>query len=175
MDLLSAHPHMNLDDPDLRLRTAGSIMPPTRFGPHSIVQNSLISPAAQIDGSVYRSVISPGVVIEEGAEVRDSVIQHRCVIRAGARVDLSILDKEVTIGRDSVVGEGDMSVANSERPDIVNTGINVIGKRAVVPAGMRVGRNVVVGPGVQDELLERVMLESGATVHPTQMPLHLFV
>lgn len=175
MDLLSAHPHMNLDDPDLRLRTAGSIMPPARFGPRAIVQNSLISPAAQIDGGVYRSVISPGVVVEEGAQVRDSVIQHRCIIRAGASVDRSILDKEVIIGRDSIVGEGDMDVANYERPDIVNTGINIIGKRVTVPSGMRVGRNVVVGPGVQDELLERAILESGSTVHPTQMPLHLFV
>lgn len=175
MDLLSARPPMTLEHPELRLRTAGSIMPPARFGPHAMVHSSMISPAAQIDGSVYRSVISPGVVIEEGAQVRDSVIQHRCIIRAGATVDRSILDKEVVIGRDSIVGEGDLSVANRERPDIVNTGINVIGKRVTVPPGMRVGRNVVIGPGVHDELLERAALESGATVHPTQMPLHLFV
>ena len=175
MDLLSARPPMSLEHPELRLRTAGSIMPPARFGPHAMVHNSMISPAAQIDGSVYRSVISPGVVIEEGAQVRDSVIQHRCIIRAGATVDRSILDKEVVIGRDSVVGEGDLGVVNLERPDIVNTGINVIGKRVTVPPGMRVGRNVVIGPGVHDELLERAALESGATVHPTQMPLHLFV
>ncbi|MBA4180107.1 MAG: glucose-1-phosphate adenylyltransferase [Anaerolinea sp.] len=175
MDLLSAHPPMALEHPELRLRTAGGIMPPARFGPHAIVHNSLISPAAQIEGSIFRSVISPGVVIEEGAQVRDSVIQHRCIIGSGATVDRSILDKEVVIGRDSTVGEGDMSVANYERPDIVNTGINVIGKRVTIPSGMRVGRNVVVGPGVHDELLERATLESGATVHPTQMPLHLFV
>jgi hypothetical protein len=40
---------------------------------------------------------------------------------------------------------------------------------------MKVGRNVVIGPGVQDELLGKTELESGASVHPTQMPLHLFV
>ena len=175
MDLLSAHPHMNLEDPDLRLRTAGSIAPPAHFGPQSVVQSSLISPGTHVDGTVYRSVISPGVVIEARAEVRESVIQHRCIIRAGAKVDRAILDKEVLVGRDAVVGEGDPGIANFERPDIVNTGITILGKRAVIPAGMRVGRNVVVGPGVQDELLERAELESGATVHPTQMPLHLFV
>jgi glucose-1-phosphate adenylyltransferase len=175
MDLLASNPPLDLEDPDLRLRTAGSIMPPARFGPRANVQNSLISPAAQIDGRVWRSVISPGVVIEEGAEVRDSIIQHRCVVRAGAVVDRSILDKEVVVGRDAIVGIGDENTPNRERPDIVNSGITVVGKRVIIPAGMHIGRNVVIGPGVHEELLDGGHLESGATVHPTHMPLHLFV
>jgi len=115
------------------------------------------------------------VIIEEGAIVRDSVIQHRCVIRAGAVVDRSILDKEVTVGRGAIIGEGSSFVPNFDRPDIVNAGITIVGKRVTVPDGLQVGRNVVIGPGVQDELLEQGVLESGSTVHPTQMPLHLFV
>ena len=175
MDLLAPIPPMNFEDPELKLRTAGAITPPARFGRSAVVRDSLISPAANINGEVIRSVISPGVVVEEGAVVRDSIVQHRCIIRAGAVVDRSILDKEVTVGRGSVVGEGDSSVANYERPDIVNTGINVIGKRVTIPSGMTVGRNVVIGPGVRDELADRAALEAGASVHPTTMPLHLFV
>ncbi|MBK7127151.1 MAG: NTP transferase domain-containing protein [Dehalococcoidia bacterium] len=175
MDLLAPNPSLNLEEAELKLRTAGAIMPPARFGRGAMVRESLISPAVHINGEVTRCVISPGVVIEEGAVVRDSIIQHRCVIRAGAVVDRSILDKEVTVGRGSIVGEGDAAIANFERPDIVNTGINVIGKRVTIPAGMSVGRNVVIGPGVHDELVERAALESGASVHPTTMPLHLFV
>src|SRR6185312_2534648 len=71
MDLLAPRPELNLDNPDLRLRTAGSILAPARLGPHAEVTNSLIAPAAQVLGRVTRSVISPGVIIEEGAEVRD--------------------------------------------------------------------------------------------------------
>ncbi|MCZ2108380.1 MAG: NTP transferase domain-containing protein [Dehalococcoidia bacterium] len=175
MDLLSPHPPLDLNDPDRLIRTAGSILPPARIGPRASVHESLVSPASQVDGTMHRSVISPGVIIEEGAEVRDSVIQHRCIIRAGAVVDHCILDKEVTVGRGAVLGEGDASVANFERPDIVNTGITIVGKRVTVPVALRVGRNVVIGPGVHDELLERAVLESGSSIHPTQMPLHLFV
>ena len=175
MDLISANPPLDLDDPDLRLRTAGAILPAARLGPLADVRESMISPDTRIDGRVVRSVISPGVVVEAGAEVRDSVIQHRCVIRAGALIDSAILDKEVTVGRGAVVGEGNRSIANFERPDIVDTGITIVGKRVTVPAGLHVGRNVVIGPGVHDELFERSILESGSTVHPTQMPLHLFV
>ena len=175
MDLLAPHPPLDLEDVEVKLRTAGAIMPPASFGRSANIRESLISPAAHISGEVSRSVISPGVVIEQGAVVRDSIIQHRCVIRAGAVIDRSILDKEVTVGRDCVIGEGDPSVANFDRPDIVNSGITVVGKRVVVPHGLHIGRNVVIGPGVRDELVDRAGLESGATVHPTTMPLHLFV
>ena len=175
MDFLRPNPPLPLNDPVMRLRTSGSLLAPTRVGTRASVQNSLISPAAQIDGNVFRSVISPGVIVEEGAEVRDSVIHHRCIIRSGAVVDRSILDKDVTVGEGAVIGEGDPSVANFERPDIVNAGITILGKRVVAPPGLRVGRNVVIGPGVQDELLDHGRLESGDSVHPTQMPLHLFV
>jgi glucose-1-phosphate adenylyltransferase len=175
LDLLSPSQPLPLNDQDMRLRTAGAILPPARLAATSDICGALISPGAEVEGTVIRSVISPGVVIEEGAVVRDSVIQHRCVIRSGAVVDRSILDKEVTVGRGAVVGEGDERTPNFERPDIVNSGITIVGKRAVVPPDLRVGRNVVIGPGVQDELLSRDRLESGASVHPTQMPLHLFV
>jgi glucose-1-phosphate adenylyltransferase len=175
MEMLGANPPLPLDRPDLRLRTAGAISPPASIGPKAKVTDSVISPGTRIDGTVYRSVISPGVVIEEGAEVRESIIQHRCVIRAGAVIDRCILDKEVTVGPNAVLGVGDLSVPNRERPDIVNTGISIIGKRVTIPGGMRIGRNVVIGPGVRDELLDLAELESGDTVNPTQMPLHLFV
>ncbi|MDZ7728213.1 MAG: hypothetical protein U5Q44_08450 [Dehalococcoidia bacterium] len=70
---------------------------------------------------------------------------------------------------------GDPSTPNMERPDIVNSGISILGKRAVIPPNFQVGRNVVVGPGVQEELGDVRELESGATVHPIHVPLHLFV
>jgi glucose-1-phosphate adenylyltransferase len=175
MELLGPNSPLNLEDPDLKLRTAGAIMPPARIGGSAHVEDSLISPAAQVDGTAIRSVISPGVIIEKGAEVRDSVIQHRCIIRSGAVVDRSILDKEVTVGRGAIVGVGDENIPNAERPDIVNAGINIIGKRVTIPSGLQIGRNVIVGPGVHEELTERNVLESGASVHPVEMPLHLFV
>ena len=175
MDLVSQNPALRLDDPELRLRTAGQVRPPARIGEASAVTDSLISSAAQIDGRVHHSVISPGVVIEDGAEVRDSIIFHDCIIRSGAVVDRAILDKEVSVGAGAVVGTGDPAIPNKARPDIVYSGISVIGKRVVVPPGMRIGRNVIIGPGAQEELIEVNELECGETVMPEHIPLHLFV
>jgi glucose-1-phosphate adenylyltransferase len=175
MDLIAARPELELNDPGMRIRTSRMHFQPAKFGQDASVRAALVSPGVQIDGTVERSVISPSVVIEKGAHVRDSILHHGTVVRAGAIVDRSILDKEVTVGEGAVVGIGDDDTPNRERPDIVNTGISVIGKRAILPPGMTIGRNVVIGPGVGSELAGIRDLESGSTVQPTHMPLHLFV
>ena len=87
-------------------------------------------------------------------------------IYTDADADLTALE-----GR-TVAGD---TVPNLERPDIVNSGITIVGKRAVIPAGLHIGRNVVIGPGVQDELIQAGHLASGASVHPTQMSAFLCV
>ena len=204
MDLTGPHPPLRLANPDAPLRTAGPAREPARFGAKAAPRTALVSPGARIEGTVERAVISPGVVVvegaavrasittpgemterstvpspgvvvEEGAAVRDSIVCHDGVIRAGAVVDRAILDKEVTVGSGAVVGAGADLRPNRERPDIVNRGISIVGKRAAIPAGMTVGRNVVVGPGVADELAGRDAIASGETVQPDEMPLHLFV
>ena len=175
MDLTGPRPPLRLANPDAPLRTAGPAREPARFGAKAAPRTALVSPGARIEGTVERSVISPGVVVEEGAAVRDSIVCHDGVIRAGAVVDRAILDKEVTVGSGAVVGAGADLRPNRERPDIVNRGISIVGKRAAIPAGMTVGRNVVVGPGVAGELAGRDAIASGETVQPDEMPLHLFV
>jgi glucose-1-phosphate adenylyltransferase len=175
MDLAGVNPPLRLQDGEASLWTAGPIRPPARFGSRALVQESTVSAGAEVHGTAIRSIISPGVLIEAGAEVRDSVVHHGAVVRSGAVVDRCVVDKEVTVGFDALLGEGDVTIANFERPDIVNTGITIIGKRVTIPRGFRAGRNVVIGPGVASELDEISHLPSGSSVHPLVMPLHLFV
>jgi glucose-1-phosphate adenylyltransferase len=90
------------------------------------------------------------VRVDPGAVVRDSIVMFDTVIRAGAVVDRAIIDKEVSIGPNAVVGMGDdMDTANRQEPGRLNAGITVIGKRSVIPAGVRLGRNVKVNEGVR--------------------------
>ncbi len=175
MDLIQNRPPLDLSNKEAPLRSAMPPVVPARFGANAAPSDSLICPGAQIDGVVDRSVISPGVVVEAGAVVRDSIVCHDAVIRSGAVVDRAILDKDVEVGPGATVGAGDESVVNRARPDIVDCGISIVGKRAVVPAGMVIGRNVIIGPGVEEELAGLAAVESGETVLPEQMPLHLFV
>ena len=103
-----------------------------------------------INGTVVNSVLSPGVRVEVGAVVRDSIVMFDSVIRSGAVVDRSILDKEVVVGPGAIVGEGpDLSTPNRQEPARLFTGITVVGKRSVIPRNTRIGRNVKIGGDVR--------------------------
>ncbi|MCX7022531.1 MAG: hypothetical protein NTW26_09730 [bacterium] len=111
---------------------------------------SLVSNGCVVDGVVVRSVLSPYVEIGAGAVVRDSIIFSGTVIEEGAQVDHAILDKEVIVGAESLVGAGDDYTYNQRFPSIYNSGISVIGKNATIPRGTSIGRNACVLPDVAD-------------------------
>jgi glucose-1-phosphate adenylyltransferase len=111
------------------------------------------------------SVLSPGVRVDVGAVVRDSIVMFDSVIRSGAVVDRSILDKEVVVGPGAIVGDGpDFDTPNRQEPGRLNTGITVVGKRAVIPRGTRIGRNVKVAGDVKSTDFSSRVVKSGASV-----------
>ncbi len=166
MDLLEEHPALDLYDRDWVIHTRSEERAPGRIGPTANVHRSLISHGCQIWGTVERSVLSPGVRVDPGAVVRDSIIMFDTVIRAGAVVDRAIIDKEVSVGPNAVVGMGsDYDTPNRQEPARLNAGITVIGKRASIPANVRLGRNVKVNEGVRPaDFGGRRTIASGGTV-----------
>ena len=123
-------------------------MPPSWVAPDADLDQAMVSPGCRLEGRVSRSVLSPGVVVEAGAVVEDSVIMHRTVIRAGAQVIRCVVDKHVEIGRDAVVGSRDADAPpNQQDPSHLSTGITVVGKSVTIAAGARLGANVIVHPG----------------------------
>ena len=98
--------------------------------------------------------------------MRDSVIMFDAVIRAGAVVDRAIIDKEVPVGPNAIVGMGsDDDTPNKLEPSRLNTGITVIGKRAVIPAGVRLGRNVRIAERARkSDFGTKKQIPSGGTV-----------
>lgn len=115
MDLLEPEPGLVLDDPAWPLRTYGQQRLPARIEGSARIGASLISPGCRIAGRVERSVLGPGAVVEEGAEVRDSVLLEKVVVRAGARIQRAILDAEVEVGEGARVGETEGEIALAGR------------------------------------------------------------
>jgi glucose-1-phosphate adenylyltransferase len=165
MSLLDERPALDLYDTGWLIHTRSEERAPARIGPTASVHRSMISHGGVIYGTVEHSVLSPGVRVDVGAVVRDSIVMFDCVIRAGALVDRAILDKQVVVGPNAVVGEGDeFGVANRQEPTRLNTGIVVVGKRAVIPRGVRLGRNVKVAEGVRASDFRGRVVRSGQTV-----------
>jgi glucose-1-phosphate adenylyltransferase len=165
MALLSDAPELDLYDREWIIHTRSEERAPAKIGATAQVHRSLISHGCVINGSVVNSVLSPGVVVDVGASVRDSIILFDSVVRSGAVVDRAILDKEVAVGPSAIVGEGtDYDVVNRREPGRLNTGITVVGKRAVIPRGVRIGRNVLIGEGAKAVDFVSRAVRSGSTV-----------
>ena len=124
---------------------------PVKCGPVAKVDGNLLSNGCRIDGVVEHSVLSPGVVVAEGAIVRNSIILHDTIIEAGAVVDRCIVDKNVRVGKGCQLGVGDDNTANQELPDWLNTGLTLVGKDAILPEKLEVGRNVVIHSATKAE------------------------
>ncbi len=165
MALLEDAPELDLYDKDWLIHTRSEERAPARVGSTSQVHRSLISHGCVINGTVVNSVLSPGVRVEVGAVVRDSIVMFDSVIRSGAVVDRAILDKEVVVGPGSIIGEGvDLTIPNRQEPARLFTGITVVGKRAIIPRGVRIGRNVKIGGDVRTSDFATRVVRSGATV-----------
>ena len=117
-------------------RTAGK--PPHYIGETGIMKNSIISEGCEIYGTVEHSVIFPGVRIDKGAFVKDSIIMANSVVNAGASVHYSIIDEGVNIGRGAVIGE-DRETAS---------GIAVLAKDITIGGGFVIAAGTMVDGNV---------------------------
>ena len=166
--LLADDPEFNLNDREWVIHTRSEERAPAQVGATAQIHRSLISHGCVINGTVVNSILSPGVRVDVGAVVRDSIVLFDSVIRAGTIIDRSILDKEVVVGQGSIVGDGDDNTPNKAEPGRLNTGITVVGKGAVIPRGTRIGRNVRIAPGVRAVDFPSRTIRAGASIDRTR-------
>ena len=144
LELLSAEPQFVLADQRWPILTRDEERPPVRFREGARVEDSLIANGCRVAGAVRHSVLFPGVTVERGAEIVESVVMSDVVVESGAHVDRAILDKYARVGEGAVVGHGEAPAGNESE---WLEGLTLVGKDAVIPRGVRVGRSVVIGVG----------------------------
>ena len=132
---------LDMYDRKWKVHTKSEEMPSVKVGSKAVIHQALISNGCIVAGEVTKSVLSPGVVIHPGAVVRNSVILNDTEIMPGATIDHAIIDKNVVVDFNAVIGHGDDYTANIEKPDILSSGINVIGKGVKVPENTIITRN----------------------------------
>jgi glucose-1-phosphate adenylyltransferase len=144
LELLAPEPRFQLADQRWPILTRDEERPPVLMREGARVEDSLIANGCRVAGSVRRSILFPGVTVESGAEIVESVVMSDVVVEPGARVDRAILDKYVRVGEGAVVGHGEIG---GGRESEWLEGLTLVGKDAVIPAGARAGRSVVIGVG----------------------------
>ena len=103
--------------------------PPAFMGKTAKVEHSVMTQGCDVNGSVFNSVLSDNVVIEEGADVQYSVLMPGVTVKLGAVVKYAILGENVQIGAGATVGGDPMDYD----PNL--WGISVIGPGGVIADG----------------------------------------
>ncbi|WP_345429720.1 glucose-1-phosphate adenylyltransferase [Actinoallomurus vinaceus] len=137
MDLISVHPVFNLYNRDWPIYTGHDPLPPAKFvfneeGRRGYATDSIVSPGAILAGGMAeRSILSPGVQLDAGAAVHDSVLMDFVRVGRGAVVRNAIIDKNVVIPDGARIGvDEDYDRAHFT---VTESGVRVLGKNQVVP------------------------------------------
>jgi len=138
MELVCARPSFSLNHTRTVL-TQRLNLPPPNISQQNIVVNSLLSPGCVIKGRVENSILSPGVWVDEQAEVRNSVLMPNVFVGYHSVVDTCIIDEGVNIGNLCYLGFGKSLLSG-------DFDVTVLGKGVTVPSHTAIGRNCTVFP-----------------------------
>ena len=97
MQLLDPAIRAELFTPERPIRAKGADKPSTYVGANGRCVNSLVADGCRIEGTVENSVLFPGVVVEEGAVVRNCVLFKEDIVRRNAQLSYIIADKAVEV------------------------------------------------------------------------------
>ncbi len=165
LDLLGDQPEIDLYDRGWLIYTRSEERAPAMIRPGASMQRSMVSHGCVIEGSVERSILSPGVRVGRGAIVRDSIVMFDSEIGEDAVLDRAIVDKECVVGAGAVVGHGDDLRPNRNEPERLYAGLTLVGKQARIPPRVTIGRNCRIDPGVTErDFRRRRRIASGETV-----------
>ena len=138
MDMLSPESGLDLTDESWPIYARSVNAPPTFLGRNAKVTHSAFNRGSDIQGTVENSVLSPNVVVGEGARVSYSVLLPGTVVEPGAVVEYAILGEGCRIGRDCQVG----GTPESTAPD--PWGLTVLAPGCAVEAGKRVAPGIML-------------------------------
>ncbi|MDZ7291002.1 MAG: sugar phosphate nucleotidyltransferase [candidate division KSB1 bacterium] len=167
MDLLGDHPlidperwqvRTNLEHNHIRDRI------PAVIGGSAEIKNSLIYSGCKILGTVENSILFPGVEVQSGAVVKDSILMFDTRVEAESHLNKVISDVDVVIGRACRIGFGEASVSNEDHPQLLQSGITLIGRGSVIPDECQIGCNCIIQPDMEAVLFLKKVYGSGVTI-----------
>jgi glucose-1-phosphate adenylyltransferase len=137
---------------------------PAMIGAKARLDQVLVTNGCLVEGRVKRSILFPGVYVEEGAVVEDSILFYDTIVEPGAVVKKAIIDKRVRIGEKAHIGGEANPPNNQTHPQLLSSGLTVIGRNTHLPPLIRVGSNCILSPYLEEGHFKSSEIPSGATV-----------
>ena len=160
MELIDLVPEFNLYEEFWRIYTKSNEIPPQYIANSGVVSRSIVGEGCEIYGEVYNSVISPGVIIEEGVVISDSIIMNKCRIGRNSKLYKVIMAENAQVGANCELGVGEEK-ENKSHPNIYCNGLVTLGEGTVVPDNVRIGKNTVISGITKPEDYPNNWLDGG--------------
>lgn len=139
MNLLSDNPGYELDDANWKIFSRNPAKPPHYLAPTSRVKNCYITEGCEIYGDVENSIIFQGVTVEEGAQVRDSVVFPCAHIGKDAVLTKAMIGTNAYISEGAVIGSPDSdAVDDFHNTKICSDDITLIGPDITIGKDIKV-------------------------------------
>ena len=152
---------IDMYDRTWKIHTKSEELPSVKVGSKATISQALISNGCIVAGNVKRSVLSPGVIIHPGATVLNSVILNDTEVFPGAYIENAIIDKRCKILENVIIGDSTDMTPNIDNPELLSSGINVIGTGVTIPKGTVVKRNCRIFTSAK---FDKLVIESGSTL-----------
>jgi glucose-1-phosphate adenylyltransferase len=124
---------------------------PAFVGPSASVEDTFFHCGCVIKGRVARSILFPGVTVEEGAVVEDSILFFDSAVHGGAHLVRTIADTGCVISERAGIGDAGDDLA-------------VIGMGTVIPEGIRIRGGATVHPKLKADSFSKKEYLSGEVV-----------
>ena len=143
MELIALIPEFNLYEEYWKIYTQTDNAAPQYVSTNSNVERSIIAEGCEIHGEIYNSVIGPGVIVEHGAVIANSIIMENAVIGEDTHIDQAVVAENVHIGKSCTIGTGEYQDSNYDSR-VYCSNLATIGENSLIPDGVRVGRNTAI-------------------------------
>ncbi|NLJ99707.1 MAG: glucose-1-phosphate adenylyltransferase, partial [Clostridia bacterium] len=107
MDLLNDGNPLNLYDSSWRIYTINPLQPPQYLSKDARVSKSLLGEGTVVHGTVRNSILFPGVRIEKGCKVADTIIMSNTHVMNNTQIRRSIVGSSSVIGDNCIIGKED--------------------------------------------------------------------
>lgn len=163
MELVDIIPEFNLYEEYWRIYTNSYNIKPQYVGENAEISKSIIGEGCEILGKVEHSVLGSGVVVEEGAEITDSIIMADTVIGAGTKINKAIIAEEVKIGAGCELGVGEFAESKLDKK-VYKFDIVTVGDGSEIPDNVKIGKNTAISGKTAAEDYPEGLLESGSYI-----------
>lgn len=136
MDLLDPKSNIQLKDSKFKIYSRNYAQPPSLITKSANISNSYVAEGSIVKGTVKNSIIFTGCVIDEYAEISDSVVMPNTHIASNAEVKYSIIGENVKIAKKCKIG--------GNPNDYQDWDISVVGKDNVLDIEQVVKPNEII-------------------------------